>query len=91
MRRIDDIRPDDATHIWSLTEAQFRIQELLKVGAVDAAAKYLAEEEDLKTLGKNPERALLRFQQKLQLAFLKEEWETIESAKMRTTSIHHSI
>lgn len=82
MRRIDDIRPDDATQIWSLTEAQFRIQELLKVGAIDAAARYLAEEEDLSTLVKNPERILLRFQQHLQLAFLREEWETIETAKV---------
>ncbi len=82
MRRIDDIRPDDATQIWSLTEAQFRIQELLKVGAVDAAARYLAEEEGLNTLGINPERILFRFQHQLQLAFLKEEWDTIEKAKV---------
>jgi hypothetical protein len=57
-----------------------RIDQLLTVGAANAAASYMAAEKNLKTLGKPAGRELTRFCNELRLAFLKQDWDAISQA-----------
>ncbi|MHB8283339.1 MAG: hypothetical protein ACYDD1_01555 [Caulobacteraceae bacterium] len=75
--RIAALAPNDAGAILSLTDMQARITELLNAGAADAAENYMTAELSLKTLGPSPGRDLVRFQNRLRLAFLKEDWTAI--------------
>ncbi|EPP1034590.1 hypothetical protein ACULWP_003966 [Cronobacter turicensis] len=75
--RINELTPEDAGEIYSLTDMQSRIDELLTAGAVTAAEAYMKSERNLKTLGKVRGREILRLQYDLRLMFLKKEWEKI--------------
>lgn len=79
-QRIAALAPDAAAEVRSLPEMHARIDQLLTVGAVDAAASYMAAEKNLKTWGKPAGRELNRFRNKLWLAFLKQDWEAITKA-----------
>lgn len=79
-QRLTALAPMDAGAIHSLPEMQVRIDELLKAGAADAAAAYMAAEEQLQTLGRSPGRERVRFQNQLRLAFLKQDWAAITGA-----------
>lgn len=76
-QRIDALAPTDAGAIRSLPEMQARINELLAAGAANAAASYMAAELDLKTWGKPSGRELVRFQNQLRLAFVRQDWSAI--------------
>jgi tetratricopeptide (TPR) repeat protein len=80
--RITELTPDEASEIHSLTEMQARIEALLSVGAVDAAAQYIEVEKDLKTLGKVPGREMVRLRALLHLQFLKSDWDGIAGAEL---------
>lgn len=75
--RMATLAPTDAGAIHSLPEMQARIDELLTAGAADAAASYMTAELGLRTLGTPPGRELMRFQNRLRLHFLQEDWAAI--------------
>lgn len=75
--RIAALAPADAGTIHSLLEMQARIRELISAGATEAAARYMEAEENLKTWGPAPGRELTRFQNRLQLHCLREDWAAI--------------
>ena len=69
--RAEEILPTDAGETRALTEAQARIEALLSAGFVQAATRFMENEEELETLGRVPGRALIRFmEQRLRLLFL---------------------
>lgn len=76
-RRITALAPADAGTIRSLPEMQARIDELLRAGAAEAAARYIEAERGLKPLGKSQRRELVQFQNQVHLAFLREDWAAI--------------
>lgn len=76
-RRLTALAPADAGPIQSLPEMLARIDALLTAGAAEAAARYMAAEAGLRTLGKVPGRELARFQNQLRLDFLREDWAAI--------------
>ena len=79
--RIADITPSNAGDIYSFTEVQARIEELLSAEAVDAAAKFMAVEQDLQTRGNVPGRALVRLRAGLRLDYLRGDWTAIANTK----------
>lgn len=79
-QRIAALAPDAVAEIRSLPEMHARIDQLLTVGAADAAASYMAAEKNLKTWGKPAGRELTRFRNELRLAFLKQDWDAITQA-----------
>jgi hypothetical protein len=78
--RAEEILPADAGKTRALTEAQARIEALLSAGFVQAATRFMENEEELETLGPVPGRALIRFRSKLRLLFLQSDWSGIASA-----------
>jgi hypothetical protein len=78
--RISVLTPEDSGEVSSLPEVQARIEELLSAGALDAAAKFIDVERDLKTLGQVPGRVLTRFRVELRLHLLRGEFTAIASA-----------
>ena len=87
-RRITALAPVDAGEVRSLPEMQARIDELLTAGAADAAARYMAAEIDLKTLGLVAGRETVRFRNGLRLHYLREEWEAILNAPKPAFKMH---
>ena len=77
--RAEEILPADAGETRALTEAQARIEALLSAGFVQAATRFMENEEELKTLGRVSGRALIRFGSKLRLLFLQSDWSGIAS------------
>ena len=77
--RLSALAPDDAGAIYSLPEIQARIDELLTAGAADAAARYMEAERQLETFGPVPGRDSVRFNNKLRLQYLRNEWAAILS------------
>src|SRR6202035_2116700 len=75
----EEIFPADAGETRALTEAQARIEALLSAGFVQAATRFMENEEELKTLGRVSGRALIRFGSKLRLLFLQSDWSGIAS------------
>ena len=75
--RINDLSPDNAGKMTSLTEIQARIEELLSAGALDAADKFIAIEKDLQTMGKVLDRELKNFRYEMKLKFLRKDFEGI--------------
>ena len=47
--RITELTPSEAGEVYSLTEAQERIEALLSAGLVDAAEQFMEVERELKT------------------------------------------
>jgi hypothetical protein len=78
--RIADIPPSDSGEVYSLTEVQARIDELLSAGAATAAEKFIVVERDLQTMGKAPGRDLARLRAVLRLHLLRGEWDSISNA-----------
>lgn len=76
-QRITALKPSNAGDIWSLTDMQARIDELLTSGATDAAAAYMEAEAALQTRGKVPGREVVRFENQLRLHYLRNEWTAI--------------
>lgn len=77
--RAEEISPADAGGTRALTEAQTRIEALLSAGFVQGATRFIENEEELKTLGHVPGRALARFRSRLRLLFLQGDWRGIIS------------
>ncbi len=75
--RINELTPEYAGDVSSLTEIQARIEGLLSAGALDAATKFIDVEKDMQTLGKVPGRELFRFTMNLRLRFLREDFDGI--------------
>ncbi|HHQ6588759.1 TPA: hypothetical protein ACSTLU_000395 [Serratia fonticola] len=89
IERINELTPEDACEIYSLTDMQSRINELLTAGAVTAAEVYMESERNLKTMGKVRGREILRLQYELRLMFLKKEWGKIFKYQMPSDIISH--
>jgi hypothetical protein len=77
--RITALAPLQAGVIQSSTEMQARIDELLTVGAANAAERYMEADEGLRT-AQVPGREAARFRNRLRLHHLRGEWPAIESA-----------
>jgi hypothetical protein len=84
--RIMKLAPEDAGAIHSLVEMEARIDELLDIGAADAAARYMEAEEKLLTLGQVPGRKLTRFRNRLRLLYLRGDWKGIRDTERPTFS-----
>lgn len=77
--RISALSPEAAGETWSLTEMQARIEELISVGAFEAAATFLNVEKGLKTLGKVPGREVWRLQSELRLMWHQRDFDGIKA------------
>ncbi len=75
--RITELTPSEAGTVYSLTEAQARIEVLLSAGLVDAAARFMEDERNLKTLGTVPGRVMTRLRATLRLQLLRRDWPAI--------------
>ena len=80
--RINGLTPDTAGSIFSLTEAQARVDGLLSSGLNEAANRFLAAEEALHTAGIVPGRDLLHLQSTLRLRLLQSDWSAIEQTTL---------
>jgi hypothetical protein len=81
-KRIDEMVPEDAESISTLSELQQKIQQLLDAGLTEAAARFMSLEESFKTIGPNPGRSLERFRTQLHARLLKEQFDDILNAKL---------
>jgi hypothetical protein len=81
-RRIAELAPSNAGHVYSLTAVQARIDELLTAGAADAAAQFLELERNLETMGKVPGREFTRLRNTLRLYLLRKQWQEIKDARV---------
>lgn len=79
--RLDTLTPAAAGDVYSLTEVQARIEELLSAGAASAATRFMDVERDMRTLGKVPGRELTRLHNTLRLQFLRGDWPGIEQTQ----------
>jgi hypothetical protein len=75
--RITKLTPSKAGKVYTLTDVQARIEELLTAGAADAAAQFMAVEQELGTWGKVAGRDVVRLRANLRLQFLRGEWDAI--------------
>ena len=75
--RIAELTPSEAGDIYSLTEAQARIEALLSADLGDAAERFMEAEHDLETWGPVAGREMARLQATLRLHLLREEWSAI--------------
>jgi tetratricopeptide (TPR) repeat protein len=80
--RLDELTPSEAGNVYSLTEAQARIEELLSAGALNAATRFIDVEQDLKTMGRVPGREITRLHNTLRLHFLRGDWSEIENTQL---------
>lgn len=76
-KRVLEISPLDAGEVWSLTEVQARIDQLLAAGMSTAAARFMEEERNIGTLGKPPGRAMTRLFADLRLHLIRGDWQAI--------------
>jgi hypothetical protein len=79
--RVSEISPSDAGEIRSLTEVQARIDQLLAAGLSTAAARFMDDERNVRTLGKSPGRAITRLHTELRLHLLQGDWQAIADAQ----------
>lgn len=77
---IRKLAPEGAAETWSLTETQQRINALLDAELPDMAQFYADSEPNIETLGAVPHREFERFVQRLRLALLNGNWESIYGA-----------
>ncbi|WP_321887993.1 hypothetical protein [Paraburkholderia bannensis] len=78
-KRLEKLAPEDAGEAHWRTDRFVRIDTLLSAGALDAAAAFIEAERQL------PEEiqkrtALARFRGEMRLAFLRQDWQTVETA-----------
>jgi len=78
--RINDLSPSDAGDITTLPELQGRIENLISAGALDAAAKFMDVERDLRTWGRVRGRELVRLTADMKLRLLRRDFEAIANA-----------
>lgn len=81
--RIAELTPPEAGDIYSLTEAQARIEALLSADLADAASQFIDAERELQTWGQGPDpaRELARLRTTLRLNLLRGQWREIASAE----------
>ncbi len=79
--RIAELTPSEAGDIYSLTEAQSRVEALLSAGLGDAAKRFIEAERALETWGPVTGRNIARLQATLRLHLLREEWSAIASTE----------
>jgi hypothetical protein len=79
--RIGELTPANSAEIYSLTQAQARIDAFLAAGLGDAAATFLDAEPNLRTGGIVPGREVARLRMNLHLQLLRGEWEAIAKAE----------
>ena len=77
--RIAELTPSEAGEIYSLTDAQARIEALLSADLAEAAKQYIDAERDLQIWGQGPDigRELARLRTTLRLNLLRGEWREI--------------
>lgn len=80
--RIDELVPEDAGLISTLSELQQTIQQLLAAGLTESAARFMSMEESFGTIGPNPSRVLEQFRTQLHARLLKEQFEDILNANL---------
>ncbi|HET8936007.1 MAG TPA: hypothetical protein VFN67_21320, partial [Polyangiales bacterium] len=78
--QLDALTYEEAAEITSLTEMAGRIDQLLNAGLASVAAKYMAVELGLTTLGHVRGRAVARLRWKLRVALLQKEFSQIAQA-----------
>ena len=76
-RRIAVLTPSEAGNIYSLTEAQARIESLLSADLGDAAERFMEVERELRTCGPVAGREVTHLRATLQLQLLRHEWSAI--------------
>ena len=76
-QRITELTPIEAGEIYSLTEAQARIEALLSAELGDVAELFIKIEQDLETLGPVAGREMNCLRTTLRLHLLREEWDSI--------------
>lgn len=81
-KRVDELVPEDAGLVSTLSELQQTIQQLLNAGLTEAADRFMSLEESSKTIGSNPDRALERFRAQLHVRLLKAQFDDILDAKL---------
>ncbi|CAE6842294.1 hypothetical protein [Paraburkholderia domus] len=79
-RRIDALVPEEAAELWSIVDLQKRIEDLLNGGFAGAAAQFMTIETSATTLGPGRGRETMRLRFALHLAFMQEDWKTIDTA-----------
>jgi hypothetical protein len=79
-RRIEELVPEEAGDSRFVAEDFLRIQELLNAGALNAAEAYIGLEASLPEQAKS-KYALNYFRYRLQLAFLRGDWDSIARAE----------
>lgn len=84
--RIATLTPEQAGAISSLSDVQARIDALLSAGLADAAALFIEEEKNLKTLGNVQGRDLSRFTAELRLRAVRADW-----ARLQSVEVPHSL
>jgi len=80
-RRITELTPTEADAFDSLIEVQARIEVLLSAGLVDAAARFMEAERDLRPLGTVPGRVVARLRATLRLQLLRRDWTAIANTE----------
>jgi tetratricopeptide (TPR) repeat protein len=81
-KRAEAIPPSEAGEVWSLPDAQARIESLLSAGLVESATRFIEAERGLRTLGKVPGRAMVQLRSELRLLFIKGDWDGIGKTVM---------
>jgi len=80
-RRVEQLVPQDAGHISTITELQRTIQQLLGAGLTQAAERFMAFEESVST-GPAPSRDVERFRARLLAMLLKKQYSDILNSKL---------
>jgi len=78
--RLCNLPPGEVPDVWSLPEAQARIDALLDASAVSMASQYIEVEAGLKTFGRVPGRAVMSLRNKLRLNMLQGDWQALLEA-----------
>ena len=81
-RRVEELTPDEAGEVYSLTHAQARIDTLLSAGLAEAAERFIEVERQLHTLGNVRGRVVARLRARLRLHLLRDEWREIASTEI---------
>ena len=76
-RRVEGLTPAEAGEVYSLTDAQARIETLLSAGLAEAAERFIESERQLNTLGTVTGRLVARLRARLRLHLLRDEWHEI--------------
>lgn len=81
-KRISEITPDNAGEIYSLLEAQARLDKLLTAELPDTAALFFENQRNLKTRGNPPGRSLADLHTELRLLILRGNWDEIAAIQI---------